>query len=205
MPKVSKAKAADHRAAIVRVASRLFRARGVRAVGVAEITREAGLTHGGFYGHFASKEALAAEAIAAAFADGRARLEAHGVAGHLRGYLSRFHRDHPDEGCPILAFAGSGGRADEGVEAALGEGAAALIDAIADRLPAAIAAPSARRAEAMRLLALAVGAQVLARALAAREPALSEAVLVAARADALGVVAPGEAAAAPAQGASAKG
>lgn len=47
MPKVSKAKAADHRAAIVRAASRLFRARGVRAVGVAEITREAGLTHGG--------------------------------------------------------------------------------------------------------------------------------------------------------------
>ena len=65
--KVSKEQAAQHRAAIVEAAARLFRERGLDGVGVAEITRAAGLTHGGFYGHFASKEALAQEACARSF------------------------------------------------------------------------------------------------------------------------------------------
>src|SRR5687768_14918347 len=74
--KVTKEQAAAHRAAIVAAAGRLFRERGFDGVGVAEITRAAGLTHGGFYGHFASKDALAAEACGQAFAESLARLEA---------------------------------------------------------------------------------------------------------------------------------
>ena len=94
--RVSKETAAAHRGAIVAAAGRLFRAHGVAGVAVAEITRACGLTHGGFYGHFASKEALAAEAIAGAFAEGLARLEAAAdLATYVRIYLSRSHRVAP--------------------------------------------------------------------------------------------------------------
>ena len=64
--RVDRPTVASHRAAILQAAGRLFRRRGIAAVPVAEITREAGLTHGGFYGHFASKDALAANRAAAA-------------------------------------------------------------------------------------------------------------------------------------------
>ncbi len=181
MARVSRETAASHRAAIVTAASRLFRARGVAAVGVGEITRAAGLTHGGFYGHFASKEALAAEAVTAAFAEGRARIAAKGLHGYLRGYLSRAHRDRPEDGCPLVAFAGTSLAGADEVRAALAEGTASLVDAIAAGLDDGLE-PSARTAEALRLAALAVGAQVIARALATTDPARSDAVLMAARA-----------------------
>ncbi len=181
MARVSRETAASHRAAIVTAASRLFRARGVAAVGVGEITRAAGLTHGGFYGHFASKEALAAEAVTAAFAEGRARITERGLHGYLRGYLSRAHRDRPEDGCPLVAFAGTSLAGADEVREALAEGAASLVDAIAAGLDDGLE-PGARTAEALRLAALAVGAQVIARALAGVDPARSDAVLMAARA-----------------------
>jgi AcrR family transcriptional regulator len=61
--KVTKEKATENRAALVRAASRLFRERGIDGVGVAEISKKAGLTHGALYAQFPSKEALAAEAF----------------------------------------------------------------------------------------------------------------------------------------------
>lgn len=67
MGRVSKARSAEHRELIVRAAARLFRERGLGAVNIADIMAEAGLTHGGFYGHFSSKDALAGEAITLAF------------------------------------------------------------------------------------------------------------------------------------------
>ena len=136
MARVSRETAATHRKAMVRAASRLFRARGLDGVGVAEITRAAGLTHGGFYGHFASKEALAAEAVGAAFEEGRVRLETRGLEAWLRGYLSRGHRDRPDEGCPLLAFPSPHARLPDEVATELAGGAARLLDAVAERLPA---------------------------------------------------------------------
>lgn len=185
MVRVTKAEAAAHRAAIVRAAGRLFRARGIEGVGVADVTRAAGLTHGGFYGHFASKEALAAEAIAEAFAEGRRRLGGRGVEGYVRGYVSRAHRDHPEDGCPLLAFAGSAARGEE-IEAALAEGAEALIDSLAAQLEArADEAAEARRERAAVLLATAIGGQVLARALAGADRDLSDRVLARTRATAL--------------------
>jgi TetR/AcrR family transcriptional repressor of nem operon len=181
MARVSRETAASHRAAIVAAASRLFRARGVAAVGVGEITRAAGLTHGGFYGHFASKEALAAEAVTVAFAEGRAGIATRGLHGYLRGYLSRRHRDRPEDGCPLVAFAGTSLEGADEVRGALADGATAMIEAIEGGLAAGLA-PAARKAEALRLAALAVGAQVIARALATADPARSDAVLAAARA-----------------------
>src|SRR5882724_11130591 len=66
--RVSREAAARHRRTIVETAGRLFRERGLDGVGLAELMKEAGFTHGGFYNHFASKEALAAEACAAGIA-----------------------------------------------------------------------------------------------------------------------------------------
>src|SRR6218665_164160 len=97
--KVSKAQASENRQAILEAASRLYRERGVAGVGVAEISREAGFTHGGFYGHFESKEALAAEACALAFQAPLARLQdtlqKHGgdAGPYFQNYLSARHRD----------------------------------------------------------------------------------------------------------------
>jgi TetR/AcrR family transcriptional repressor of nem operon len=182
MARVTREKAAENRAAIVRAASRMFRAHGLDGVGVAEVTRAAGLTHGGFYGHFASKDELAVEAIEAAFADGRALLDRLGLADYLRAYLSRSHRDHPESGCPILAFAGSHGGRDAGLAAALARGIGLLLDGAVgalDERPGETLEARTRRATG--LLATAIGAQVLARTLGRDAGGLSDAVLLAAR------------------------
>src|SRR4051794_35553442 len=109
--KVTKEKAAQHRAAIVEAAGRLFRVHGFDGVSVAEIMKAAGLTHGGFYGHFASKEALAAEACGHAFATSLSRVQGSedasggGLEAYVAGYLSERHRDRNDGGCPMAAYA----------------------------------------------------------------------------------------------------
>src|SRR5260370_42546391 len=74
--KVTTEKAAENRAALVQAAGRLFRERGINGVGVAEISKTAGLTHGALYGQFQSKDALAAEALAQGFKHAYARLVA---------------------------------------------------------------------------------------------------------------------------------
>src|SRR6202021_840719 len=76
--KVTKEKATENRAALVKAAGRLFRERGIDGVGVAEISKQAGLTHGALYAQFPSKEALAAEAFAAASQEGWQQVRAHG-------------------------------------------------------------------------------------------------------------------------------
>ena len=98
--KVSKEQVAAHRARILAAAARLFRLRGFDDVTVAQVMRDAGLTHGAFYGHFSSKEALIAEAIESVLApapDGvGTRMRA---ATYADGYLSARHRDDPASGC----------------------------------------------------------------------------------------------------------
>lgn len=176
MARVSRETAAAHRAAIVAAAGRLFRRGGFERVGVAEITREAGLTHGAFYGHFASKDALAAEAVAAAFDESRHRLDTVAPADWVRGYLSRGHRDAPESGCPIPALATDAIRADEAVRSVFVDGVEELTNALAERLEGTAEADRRRRAEA--LLALMVGGLTLARALAASDRERSDRLLV---------------------------
>ena len=119
--KVSKTQAAENRAGIVDAAARLYREKGLSGVGVAEITRDAGLTHGGLYRHFASKDALAREACLRAFEwtitpldgleqDGNASATAK-LQAMVDSYLSVNHRDHPGEGCPAAALATDAARA----------------------------------------------------------------------------------------------
>ncbi|PWK42597.1 TetR/AcrR family transcriptional regulator [Actinoplanes xinjiangensis] len=180
MGRVSQAQAAENRERIVATAARLFRERGIAGVSVADVTAEAGLTHGGFYKHFASKDALVAEAVARAFADQatavRATAPEPGGGTAVRpqelidAYLSAAHRDDPGGGCPSAGFGGdvaraTGGDATRGAYAKGVEGFALHLGGGAEPDLAA--------------LSTMVGALILARATAGTE--LSDRILAAAR------------------------
>jgi TetR/AcrR family transcriptional regulator, transcriptional repressor for nem operon len=106
MGRVSQAQAQENRKRIVDTAARLFRERGVAAVSVADVMAAVGLTHGGFYKQFASKEALVAEAVGKAFDDMGGMLAGVARADYLNWYLSPEHRDGPGAGCPAAGFSG---------------------------------------------------------------------------------------------------
>lgn len=113
MPRVSRKQAELNREIIVEAATHLFRERGLHGISLSDVMAAAGLTHGGFYGHFASKEALATEACQKAFEQSNlgwqekiSRSDDVGAAREaiLRPYFSTHHRDNPGDGCPISAF-----------------------------------------------------------------------------------------------------
>ena len=169
--KVSREKMAENRRRILDAASRLFRDRGFDAVSVAEVMRAAGLTHGGFYGHFDSKDDLIAQALAhahAGIAAGDSDLRAY-----VGAYLSPGHRDHAADGCPTAALAAAVRHQTPAARAAMSESLRAQIDRIAERLPQRTA--DARRRAAIGSWAAMVGAMILARAV--DDPDLSDEVL----------------------------
>src|SRR6516225_595386 len=104
--RVTRERAAENRARIVATASRLFREKGFDGVGLDAIMKEAGLTHGGFYGHFTCKEDLATEAVAHALEHG-AELQGRytNVADLVSGYLSESHLADRANGCALAAWA----------------------------------------------------------------------------------------------------
>jgi TetR/AcrR family transcriptional repressor of nem operon len=155
MGRVSQAQAQQNRMRIVETAARLFRERGVAGVSVADVMAEVGLTHGGFYKQFASKDALVAEAVGKAFGDLRGRLGATDRETFIREYLSPEHRDDPGTGCPAAGFGGDLAREERGSAAvpAYAEGLEQYADWLGD-LPS---------------VAMLVGAMVLARATAGTE------------------------------------
>ncbi|WP_313571848.1 TetR/AcrR family transcriptional regulator [Comamonas terrigena] len=191
--KVSKAQAAENRAGIVDAAARLYREHGLAGVGVADITRDAGLTHGGLYRHFESKDALAREACLRAFDWTITPLEAldtpRADAGPeqllqslVDSYLSTTHRDHPGNGCPAAALAVDAARAGPEMSAVFAQGVEQNIQRFAGALMPASArdqrpATPEERARTITMLSSMVGALVLARATAAGNPALSEEIL----------------------------
>src|SRR5689334_21760654 len=108
MSRVSQAQARENRRRVVETATRLFRDSGVAQVSVADVMAGAGLTHGGFYKQFTSKDALAVEALRQGLAEVGERLAKIGEPGDqesrarfLDHYLSPDHRDSPGDGCPI--------------------------------------------------------------------------------------------------------
>ena len=187
--KVTKEKVAEHRSAIVAAAARLFRQRGFEKVSVAEIMKAAGLTHGGFYGHFVSKDALAAEACGAAFADSLTRLPKAGsddmdaeFEAFLARYLSEKHRDRLQGGCPMAALATEVGHQDPAVQSCFSEGVERYIDTLEEGLSErSNESKSERRQRAIATLAGLVGAMTLARATAKAAPELSAEILAALR------------------------
>lgn len=172
---------AETRQRVLKEAAREIRARGPGNVAVAGVMARAGLTHGGFYAHFDSKEAMIGEAIGAMFDDARDRagkMDAHDDArvalrGYVDFYLSRLHRDNRDRGCPLPTLSGDFARAEEQQRARFGEG----IERLTTRLEKALAALGMGdpHAEASAMLAQMVGAVALSRAVA--DPAQSDAIL----------------------------
>jgi TetR/AcrR family transcriptional repressor of nem operon len=180
----SKEEAAETRRKIVEAASRLFRAQGVAEIGVADAMGALGLTVGGFYKHFASKEALVVEAIEAASLETTAALSdapaAHGRRAALERYLSDAHIANPAYGCPVAALAGE---AAHGAEAERG----AMRRAVERSLAMLGFARGKGERERRRMLvdfSTAVGAVVLARALKGVET--GDELIAAVRAELLG-------------------
>src|SRR5262245_36187102 len=109
--RISKAQAQANHERVVDVASELFRTHGFEGVAVSDLMRASGFTHGGFYNHFASKEALAAEALQSAWTQMAAeRARARDLAQLLPSYLSQAARKAPGKSCPAAALAGDVGR-----------------------------------------------------------------------------------------------
>ncbi|HEV8645778.1 MAG TPA: helix-turn-helix domain-containing protein [Burkholderiales bacterium] len=167
---------------ILREASRLFRERGFDGVGVAEIMKAADLTHGAFYAHFPSKEALIAEAGAAAIADTTRHLTVAVQTEDPRQtfierYLSEEHRDSPGYGCALAAFGGEMSRQTESVRSAFTDQFERMVDTLAAGLDWP-AGEDARRAT-LHLMGTLVGAMVLSRAV--NDDRLARDILAAAR------------------------
>lgn len=151
-------------------AATAIRAHGPQGVSVGGLMKKAGLTHGGFYAHFGSKDDLVAEAIGhmfagpytnfAALTEGKAPAEA--LAAYVDFYLSPRHRDARDRGCPLPALSGDLARMPAAARARFGEGAGRLRDAIADLL-AAMGRPDPQTLAASAMAEM-VGAIALARA-----------------------------------------
>jgi len=185
--RVSREQAAENRARIVAVAATLFRQKGFDGIGVADIMQAAALTHGGFYGHFKSKDDLAAQASRAALATSVAKWEeiaaAEGdtsYAALVASYLRPAHRDHAGKGCALTALGGDAARQGKPLRAAFREGLTRLVDILAAAVPGTKAA---RRRRALAAMSQMVGAIVLARAV--DDAALSDEILAAARHDLL--------------------
>jgi TetR/AcrR family transcriptional regulator, transcriptional repressor for nem operon len=192
MPRASKVQTAKNHAAIEQVSSRLFREQGLR-VSVKDVMSAAGLTHGGFYGHFDSKDELAARACTAAFAEsaGRWHQRTSGVKGRrsartalIEAYLTAERRAAVGTGCPIAGLAVDVAREPRGrpVRAAFREGLEELIEILAGVQPTR--EPHDAHERAVVQMATLVGAMVLARA--TQESELSDEFLSAARRSLLG-------------------
>jgi TetR/AcrR family transcriptional repressor of nem operon len=172
MSRVSKEQAQLHRAAITTASARLFREHGLKAVSVSDLMAAAGLTHGGFYGHFASKDALAAEACQEAFDEAAAKwrrrvAKADGKDARkslIEGYLSHQSRNSAGTACPTASLASDVARepADAPIRAAYLTGTEELLRILADVEDSGD--PSVDRSRALSDLATMVGALVLSRA-----------------------------------------
>jgi TetR/AcrR family transcriptional repressor of nem operon len=153
---------------IVQEASRLFRERGFQNVTVGEVMKAAGLTHGAFYAHFKSKEALQAAAVAHGIKVSLGRMQrsnrkkSKGSWADL--YLSRWHRDNPGDGCSMAALAQEVARSTPELKTAFEQG-----------LENILSADGADRKEAIFHVAAMLGGVVLARAV--QDPPLSDEIL----------------------------
>jgi TetR/AcrR family transcriptional regulator, transcriptional repressor for nem operon len=170
--KVSREQVAENRRKILKAASRLFRERGFEAVTVAEVMKAAGLTHGGFYGYFESKDELIAEALAEALT-GTTTGPLGDLATYAAGYLSRIHRDDVGRGCPTAALAAETIRQTGGARMEMTTGLKRQIERLSHVAPGENTAQ--KRRTAIGSWAAMVGAMILARA--SDEPALSDEVL----------------------------
>ena len=167
--KVSREQAERNRREVVASAARLFRAHGFDGIGLGEVMRTAGLTHGGFYKQFDSKEGLVREAMTAALERSRAKWQERIAASagdplpaFVEGYLSPAHRDNPADGCAFAALAAEAARrGDPQLRAVFEQQARGYLDmlgAMLDDQPGAY-----HREQALAMLSTVVGALLMSR------------------------------------------
>jgi len=175
----------ETRRRVLKEAAREIRAKGPGGVAVAGVMARAGLTHGGFYAHFESKEALIAAAIDTMFESARSKFDLATAADDPRAallayvdfYLSTAHRDSREHGCPLPSLSGDLARLDPEARVRFGQGVAALTGRLAKALYRhRIADPEKAAASMLNEM---VGAVALARAVS--DPAQSDAILADAR------------------------
>jgi TetR/AcrR family transcriptional repressor of nem operon len=182
--RVTRQKAAENRRRVLETAGALFREKGIDGIGVADLMKAAGLTHGGFYGQFDSKDDLAAEAITSALAKSAESWRARAAAapddpfGALAAYyVSRKHSDRMGTGCPISALGGEMARQSDPVRRSFTKGFVELLDILTAVAPGATEAE--RREKALATFSGIAGAVMIARAV--DDPGLSDEILDAAR------------------------
>ncbi|WP_257030600.1 TetR/AcrR family transcriptional regulator [Paraburkholderia bryophila] len=169
--KVSREQVAANRQSILEASGRLFRERGFDAVTVVEVMKAAGLTHGGFYGYFESKDDLIAQTLAHVLAQDDERPT--NPIEYARAYLAPVHRDDVAGGCPTAALGAETIRQSRQARAAMTEGQRRTFERFSEGLPDAT--PEEARRAAIGSWAAMVGAMVLARL--ADDPKLSDEVL----------------------------
>lgn len=194
MVRYSKEHKEETRRRILEAAARAYREEGVDGVGIGELMQSIGLTHGGFYAHFDSKDALVAEAcdsmrspLAQRYFEWAEEVGgAEGLRRMIRGYVSRQHRDDPGLGCLMPALAADVSRGAPEVRASFTRSLRRLAAGVARLLPggrrASVEEPSQPDAipdEALVLVSGMVGAVLLSRAV--DDPELSDRILLAAR------------------------
>lgn len=171
--RISKEQARKNRERILQVAAELFRERGFNGLTVSDLMEAARFTHGGFYNHFSSKDALAAEALAAAWTEMAAeRARASDFSQLMTRYLSPAARRAPGKGCPAAALAADVSRQPTAVKAAFADGLEGMIRSIEEALPPTDSA--SRRDRAVNTVTRMVGALMLSRAVPDDSPLADE-------------------------------
>ena len=173
------------KARVVKIAAQQMRKRGPDGVGVADVMSRAGLTHGGFYAHFESKDDLIAAAVRQMFVDARELFRSstedkdpvEGLRTYINSYVSRSHRDHPERGCAIAALASDIHRQGRKARSAYDDGVAGLVAKIEGLLPEREGVD--RRRLAVSMIAEMTGAVAAARSVS--DPTLSDEILASAR------------------------
>jgi len=165
----SRAEKTETHKRIVKIASKRFREEGLTGVGISELMKEAGLTVGGFYKHFDSRDDLVGEAISLAFGGWKRRVDAAASGGPalsyaklIDEYLNEAHRDNPGAGCAFSALAGEIARSDKRTRALASEQLDNDLQLIAGLLPGND--KEAVRSKAILTMSSLVGAMSLARA-----------------------------------------
>jgi len=181
----SREETARTRERIIAAAGQEFRRNGIAATGLAGLMSAAGLTHGGFYKHFSSKDELVAEACGASInrvVDALAERAAQEppeqrLRSFLASYLSAVHRDNPENGCGLSALGSELSRAGDAARSATTQAFERMVDIVVQCMPAPEATDA--RARARTIVAALVGAVSMARAI--NDPELSDRLLADAR------------------------
>jgi TetR/AcrR family transcriptional repressor of nem operon len=167
--RVSRAQAEENRQTVINVASRLFREHGFDGIGLKDLMKGAGLTQGGFYKQFSSKDDLAAQASGRAMESATRRWSTAAATSSdpleavVSFYLSPGHRGEKADGCPLVALGSDAARQSEEVRRPFEDGIKAHLRVLDDMMDDTKSSDPANKA--MAILSLMVGAVTLSRIL----------------------------------------